>query len=125
VFEKRIAIRWRDLDALGHVNNAVYLTYIEEALNEWLGPVLGLDWVTARVEIDFRRELRGLGGEVAVRMQVERVGTSSVTSLAELAGPDGAVAAEARAVVVAWDPETRRSRPLDDRQRTALASLRG
>ena len=123
MFEKRIPIRWRDLDALGHVNNAVYLTYLEEALNEWLGPVLGLDWVTARVEIDFRRELRGLGGEVAVRARVERVGTSSVTAVAEIAAPDGALAADARAVVVAWDPETRRPRPLDGRQRAALSGL--
>jgi acyl-CoA thioester hydrolase len=121
VFEKRIAVRWRDLDALGHVNNAVYLTYLEETINAWLEPVLGLDWVTARVEIDFRRELRGLGGEVAVRIRVERLGTSSITSLAEIVGPDGEVAAEARAVVVAWDPETRRPRPLEERQRAALA----
>jgi acyl-CoA thioester hydrolase len=123
VFEKRIAIRWRDLDSLGHVNNAVYLTYLEEALTEWLDPVLGIDWVTARVEIDFRRELRGSGGDVAVRMRVERVGTSSIASLAEIAGPDGTVAAEARAVVVSWDPATRKPRPLDERQRGALDSL--
>jgi acyl-CoA thioester hydrolase len=123
MFEKRVTIRWRDLDALGHVNNAVYLTYLEEALNEWLEPALGAEWVTARVEIDFRRELRGFGGEVALRMRVERVGTSSVTSLAEIVGADGAVAARARAVVVAWDPETRRPRPLSERQRAVLAGL--
>ena len=123
MFEKRIAVRWRDLDALGHVNNAVYLTYVEEALNEWLGPVLGLDWVTARVEIDFSRELRGLGDEVAVRLSLERVGTSSVTGVAQIAGPDGILAAEARVVVVSWDPATRRPRPLDERQREALADL--
>jgi acyl-CoA thioester hydrolase len=123
VFEKRIAIRWRDLDALGHVNNAVYLTYVEEALTEWLEPALGIDWVTARVEIDFRRELRGVGGEVAVRMRVERVGTSSITGVAEIAGPDGTLAAETRVVVVSWDPATRRTRPLDERQRAVLAEL--
>jgi acyl-CoA thioester hydrolase len=119
----RERVRFRDCDSLGHVNNAVYLTYLEEAVNEWLGPVLGLDWVTVRVEIDFRRELRGLGGEVAVRMRVERVGTSSITGVAEVAGPDGEVAADARVVVVAWDPETRRPRPLDERQRAELSRL--
>ena len=122
-FEHEIEVRFRDCDAFGHVNNAVYLTYLEEALTEWLEPVLGVDWVTARVEIDFRRELRGSGGEVTVRMRVERVGTSSIASLAEIVGPEAEVAAEARAVVVSWDPETRRPRPLSDRQRAVLAGL--
>ena len=58
--EKRIEIRWRDLDAFRHVNNAVYATYLEEARDEWL--VLGRggdvwDYVLARVAIDFRREV--------------------------------------------------------------------
>ena len=39
-FEKRIEIRWRDLDAYGHVNNAVYLNYLEEARDEWLNRTL-------------------------------------------------------------------------------------
>jgi hypothetical protein len=36
VHEKQIEIRWRDQDAYGHVNNAVYLTYLEEVRDEWL-----------------------------------------------------------------------------------------
>jgi acyl-CoA thioester hydrolase len=41
VHQKRIEIRWRDLDAYNHVNNAVYLTYLEEARDEWLERALG------------------------------------------------------------------------------------
>jgi acyl-CoA thioesterase FadM len=40
VHEKRIEIRWRDLDAYQHVNQAVYLTYLEETLDDWLRVVL-------------------------------------------------------------------------------------
>src|SRR5690606_7056207 len=61
--EKRIEIRWRDMDAYGHVNNAVYLTYLEEVRDEWLDRALdgvgsAWDFVLARVAIDFRSELR-------------------------------------------------------------------
>jgi acyl-CoA thioester hydrolase len=40
--EKRIEIRWRDLDAYAHVNQAVYQTYVEETLDDWLRGVLGI-----------------------------------------------------------------------------------
>ena len=39
--ERRVEIRWRDMDAYGHVNNAVYLTYLEWARDEWIQGVLG------------------------------------------------------------------------------------
>jgi acyl-CoA thioester hydrolase len=41
MLEKRIEIRWRDVDAYGHVNNAVYLNYLEEARDAWVQAVLG------------------------------------------------------------------------------------
>ena len=41
MLEKRIEIRWRDVDAYGHVNNAVYLNYLEEARDAWVQEVLG------------------------------------------------------------------------------------
>jgi acyl-CoA thioesterase FadM len=91
VFEQRIPIRYRDTDALGHVNNAVYLTYVEELLLHWLGPVLGDDFVSARVELDFRSEL-----------------------------PGGETSLEGRVVVVAWDPRKRRSRPLSDEEKEEI-----
>ena len=63
VFEKRIEIRWRDLDAFNHVNNAVYLTYLEEARDSWLAGMVPegrstWDYVLARVAIDFRGQPR-------------------------------------------------------------------
>ena len=122
--EKRVEIRWRDVDAFGHVNNAVYATYLEECRDEWLDEALGhgeaaWDFVIARVAIDFRRELRLEDDDVLVRCRLERIGTSSVTTKEEiLAGED--LAAEGECVLVARDKETGSSRPLSDDERRAL-----
>jgi acyl-CoA thioester hydrolase len=126
VHEKRIEIRWRDLDAYGHVNQAVYLTYVEEALDAWIGDVLGLDegrvwdYVAARVAIDYRNELRLLDRTVVGRCGLARVGNSSVTVRIELRASDGRLAAEAEIVIVARDPDSGQSRPLRDDERAAF-----
>ena len=126
MFEKRIEIRWRDVDAYGHVNNAVYLNYLEEARDAWVQDVLGRvsgstwDFVLARVEIDFRAELTQDDGSVTVRCALETIGRSSVGTREEVRKDDGTISAEARSVVVPRDPVTGRSRPLTDRERAAL-----
>src|SRR5437870_4878761 len=80
VHEKRIEIRWRDLDPYAHVNQAVYLTYLEEALDDWIRGVLGLgqgevwDYVAARVAIDYRAELRLDDRQAVGAVRLERVG---------------------------------------------------
>ena len=123
--EKQIEIRWRDQDAYGHVNNAVYLTYLEEVRDEWLERALGgsgdaWGYVTARVAIDFRRELTQDDDAVVARLWLTRIGTSSVTTREEIVTIGGELAAEAEAVLVARDSETGRSRPLSDAERAAL-----
>ena len=123
--EKRIEIRWRDQDAYGHVNNAVYLTYLEEVRDEWLERALGdsgdaWGYVTARVAIDFRRELTQDDDAIVARLWLTRIGTSSVTTREEIVTVGGELAAEAEAVLVARDTETGRSRPLSDAERAAL-----
>lgn len=119
----RIPIRWRDIDALGHVNNAVYLTYLEELLTAFLGPVLGDDWVTARVELDFRNEIQLSDWEVMATASLERVGTSSVTAGVSLSLADGTTALEGRVILVAWDRELRRGRPLSETERRELDAM--
>ncbi len=122
--EKRVEIRWRDVDAFGHVNNAVYATYLEECRDEWLdsavGDEAGWNFVIARLAIDFRRELRLEDETVLVRCTLERIGTSSVTTREEIHA--GELAAEAEAVLVARDRETGRSRPLSTAERAGLES---
>jgi len=125
VHEKQIEIRWRDQDAYGHVNNAVYLTYLEEVRDEWLERALGdagdaWGYVTARVAIDFRRELTQDDDAIVARLWLTRIGTSSVTTREEIVTAGGELAAEAEAVLVARDTETGRSRPLSDVERAAL-----
>ena len=130
MLEKRIEIRWRDLDAYGHVNNAVYLNYLEEARDAWVQSVLGAvsgstwDFVLARVEIDFRAELTQDDGAVIVRCALDRIGRSSVGTREEVRKLDGTISAEALSVVVPRDPATGRSRPLTDAEREALEAER-
>ncbi len=119
-----IALRWRDLDFLGHLNQAVYHELLEEgrgALFEQLGALDGgFFFVLARVELDHRQEIRRDHGPVTVALRVEAVGRSSVSVAHEIIRADGAVAAEGRSVLVAWDRDARRSRPLSDAERSAL-----
>ncbi|MFL5767349.1 MAG: acyl-CoA thioesterase [Actinomycetota bacterium] len=123
--ERRVEIRWRDMDAYGHVNNAVYLTYLEWARDEWIQGVLGSvtdtwDFVLAHVEIDFRSELTQDDEEVTVRCGLDRVGTSSIRTREEIRKRDGTLSAEAAAVIVPRDKESGRSRPLTDPERKLL-----
>jgi acyl-CoA thioester hydrolase len=125
VHEERIRIRWRDVDNYGHVNNAVYLTYLEEARDEWLERALGpdgdlWDYVVARVAIDFKRELTQADDVLLARCGLGSLGRASVHTREELVTRDGEVAAEAESVLVARDRETGRSRPLRDDERGAL-----
>jgi acyl-CoA thioester hydrolase len=125
VHEKRIEIRWRDQDAYGHVNNAVYLTYLEEVRDEWLEQALGgagdaWGYVTARVAIDFRRELTQDDDAVVARLRLTKIGNASLTTQEQIVTAAGELAAEAEAVLVARDTETGRSRPLSQAERAAL-----
>jgi acyl-CoA thioester hydrolase len=123
VHEKEIEIRWSDLDPYGHVNHAVYLTYLEEVRDEWLSSVVGEDalgYVVARVEIDYCRELTQRDDRVTARIRLDSLGTSSVRTLEEIVVGAGETAAEARAVLVARDAE-HRPRPLTEVERAALA----
>ena len=126
--EKRIEIRWRDLDSYGHVNQAVYLTFAEEVLDDWfrtkLGrePGVGWDYVARRTTIDYRGELL-LADRVAVgSAELARLGTTSVTARVTLSAPDGRVATELELVVVAIDGVGGPARPLTEDEREALSA---
>jgi acyl-CoA thioester hydrolase len=111
VFLHRETVRFRDLDPMGHVNNAVYLTWIENARIEFLrslgafdSPYTGeMTMILARAEIDFRSPL-GFGEEVEVAVRPARLGTKSFDLTYELRS-GGRVVAEARTVLVTYDYE--------------------
>lgn len=121
--EVTIRIRWRDMDAYGHVNNAVYLTYLEECRDAWsqelLGPAGG-DFVLAHVGVDYRRQLTQADLEVVVRCRLASFGRSSIRTEEAIVMGDGTLAAEAEAVVVPRDPKADRSRPLSEAERELL-----
>ena len=126
VWEKPIEIRWRDLDGSRHVNNAACLTYLEEVRSGWLADVLGglgpvWDFVLVRIAVDFRRELTLGSGPVVASCRLDRVGRSSIRLVEQIRTAAGDVAAEGEAILVAWDQAAGRSRPLTDRERSALA----
>jgi acyl-CoA thioester hydrolase len=119
----RIGLRWRDIDMLGHLNQSVYHDFLEEGRSAvFLESDGGLrfPFVLAHVELDYRAEVRHDHEYVDVVVRIDRVGRSSVTLHHDIERSDGVVAATGHSVVVAWDPEARRSRALTDDERAAL-----
>ena len=114
--EVTIHIRWRDIDNYGHVNNAVYLNYLEECRDRLVESLFGADeawdFVLAHVGIDFRNELTQDDGTISVFSRVTGYGRSSVRSREVVRKADGTLSAEGGAVVVPRDPSTGSSRPL-------------
>jgi len=130
VLEKRIEIRWRDMDAYGHVNNAVYLNYLEEARDAWVQRTLGSitdtwDFVLARVAIDFRAELTQDDGAIVVRCRLDSLGRASIRTREEIVKQDGTVSASAESVIVPRDPKAGRSRALTEQERAILEAELG
>ena len=124
MFERLVHVRWRDTDAQGHVNHAVFLTYLEEGRDAFYAQALGSDpsYVVVRLEVDLRAEVRHPDRQVTVRIEAERLGTTSLTTRETILTPSGDVAAEARVVTVRWDPGGRRPIPFSDAERARLAA---
>jgi len=122
MIEQSIRIRWRDVDNYGHVNNAVYLTYLEEARDAWVQGALGasVNFVIVRIAVDYRRELSLADEEVTVTCRGIGYGTSSIRTSERITAKAGWIAAEAESVVVAHDERERRSRPLTTRERSLM-----
>jgi acyl-CoA thioester hydrolase len=100
-------VEFRDVDAAGHVNNAVYLTYIETARIDYLREILGLETVdelaviVANVNIDFRSPSY-FGERLEVGARVPRIGRKSFEMEHEV-WADGRLVAQATSVLVAYD----------------------
>jgi len=124
VFEHQVSLRWRDVDALGHVNHAVFPTYLEEGRDAFYVQALGRDphYVVARVEIDLRAEVRYTDRQLQVRIEVERVGTTSLTTWETIRTPAGQSAAQAKVVTVLWDAGARKPLAFTADDRALLAA---
>jgi acyl-CoA thioester hydrolase len=114
------------MDALGHVNQAVYHELLEEARTELISALPSHDkhsFVMARVELDYRREIPLNHRFVEVTLLVESIGRSSITLTQQIFRSDGELAADGRSVMVAWDERRRGSRPMTEKELAALAGL--
>jgi acyl-CoA thioester hydrolase len=120
-------VRWDDLDAFGHVNNAKYLTYAQEARFEWgysqfaenkEGSVL-IEMVVARAEVDYLLPITNGGAYYDLNLWVHSIGNSSFVMGYEVA-KDGVIFANIKTVQVMIDLQSRKSRPINDAEREFL-----
>jgi len=121
-------VRWDDLDAMGHVNNAKYLTFAQEARFLWATEEFSgamqetslIGMVVARAEIDFISPIYEGGKFVDVEITIGKVGNSSFDMLFTISD-EGTVLAKVKTVQVAVNVETMKSRPLTDKEREFLS----
>ena len=121
-FVHRETVRFRDLDSLAHMNNAVYATFVEQARIAFLSPQ-GADvqnMILARLEIDFRSPVE-LGETIEIAVTPTRIGTKSF-DLGYVLRAGDRVVAEAKTVLVAYDYATASSVELPDEWKERLAA---
>lgn len=121
-------VRWGDLDAFMHVNNAAYLTYIQEARVDFtvysrqranLQPVL-IEMVVAHADIDYINPIYAAGIEIDIDVWVSKIGTSSFVLQYELSKA-GTIYAQAKTVQVTVSMESKSSRPVNEKEREFLS----
>ncbi len=122
-----LPLRWADLDAFGHINNAAFLVFAQEARADftWYSRARGdqefvfADMVVARAELDFIEPIYSGGVNLDVEIAVARVGNSSFELTYEMFC-GGVLSCRARTVQVTVDMETKRSRPLKEVEKVFL-----
>lgn len=127
-------VRWRDLDAMNHVNNAVFFTYLEEARLRWTRDLYEASppetewppgWIVASARINYLRPLY-LGDTVDVVIAVRTFGRTSFVFDYEIRSrAQAAVAARAETVQVGYDYGAGRAVPLSESARAAIARFEG
>jgi acyl-CoA thioester hydrolase len=128
IYTDKQFVRWDDIDAFGHVNNAKYLTYIQEARFQWSfyqyaskneKPTL-VEMVVAKAEIDYLVPIYEGGRFYDINLWVESIGNSSFVMGYEIVGDNAVVHAKVKSVQVAVSLETKKSRPLSEPEREFL-----
>jgi acyl-CoA thioester hydrolase len=126
-YQARAHVRWDDIDAFGHVNNAKYLTYVQESRVEmlWrsreaqgLEPMLS-DMVVAHAEVDYLIPIYEGAMDIDCEIWIGKIGGASFEMHYELKSPAG-LHARLKTVQVAVDIATKKSRRLTDEEREYL-----
>lgn len=115
-FKNKQYVRWGDLDAFGHVNNATYLVFAQEARFAWSKM---LEMVVARAEVDFIAPIYTGDIYIDVEIWVNKVGNSSFGVTYEMKSGDE-ILARVKTVQVTVSMETKKSRPINDAEREFL-----
>ena len=123
----KVHVRWDDLDAFGHVNNARYLTFAQEARFIWSTEEFStamlesslIEMVVARAEIDFVAPIYDGGRFVDVEISVEKIGNTSFVLLYTISD-GGQVFAKMKTVQVMIDLAKMKSRPISEAERAFL-----
>jgi acyl-CoA thioester hydrolase len=131
IFVHRLDVRFRDCDPMGHTNNAVYLTYLEQARFAHWRDVWGMNFerlpqgtpgvILARAEIDFRLPAR-YGDILEIRIGLERIGRTSFTYTYEVVDQEGRIVANARTVQVMYDYAAARPVPISEELKAKLGA---
>ena len=125
-FTTDVQMRFRDIDGMGHVNNAVYLSYVELARTQFYmhhadkRTLDEIDFILAHVEIDFESQATW-GDQIQVAVWPSKIGNTSFTLSYEVKEKrSGRILARAKSVLVSYDYERRKSKPIPDDFRSLL-----
>jgi acyl-CoA thioester hydrolase len=126
----RVEVRFRDLDAFGHVNNAVVSSYVELARVRYLVDVLGVDpvgrmpLILAMIKIDYLSPIF-FNDEVNIASRVDWLGNSSIAMSHLAQGGDGRDLARSSSVLVTYDYAQARPMPVPDDWRGLIGTHEG
>ena len=127
-FRTPVTLRWSDLDAFNHVNNARYLTFLEQARIEWF-ETIGEPWVTedsapvvASATLNFKRPIE-YPSNVFVELFTEKLGNSSVVIGHRIMAEDGTLHCDGNVVAVWVNRHDGRATPLPAAVRRASELL--
>lgn len=125
-----VYIRFNDIDAFGHVNNAVYLTYVEQARVHYFNEIVGWEWdwskdgiILAKAEIDYLQPVT-FRDDIRIRTRCARIGTKSMDieyQIVKIHEGNEILMATANTVVVAYDYETKKTIPVPEAWKAAIS----
>jgi len=128
-YKTPIHIRFSDMDAFGHVNNAIYLTYFEIARGNYWTNIIEWDWnemgiILGRSEIDYRKPIT-LDDQIVCYVRTSRVGNSSFDVeyiLSKVVGDHEEICTTGKTVCISYDYKLGKSMPIPDKQRKKMIS---
>ncbi|TVS28106.1 acyl-CoA thioesterase [Corynebacterium sanguinis] len=124
--EFRLPVRWGDFDRYGHVNNAVYIEYAQEArlafATEFFGTSGSFQVFVRHIEADFTRPVMPDTTEILVRTEVIKVGNTSFTTRQDIIDRHGNVCCSVTSVLVVVDVKTATPRAITEKEMGILTS---